>query len=136
MWRGQDEGAVADPVALVAEDGGAVGREVGDLLVVLLVLGVAEEHGALDLVLDGGLELQDGAGDDGGALAVKGGEGVLVRSLGLSGKEKGDIMYLYPPVTMEASGHFSWARVKRRMASSMASWLVPLGSILSPRAAS
>jgi hypothetical protein len=72
--RGKDERALADEVAPVAEDGGPLGRVVGDALAVLLVLGVAEEDGALDLLLDRGAELRERSGDDGGTLA----EDVLV----------------------------------------------------------
>ena len=126
--RGKDERTLADEVAPVAEDGGPLGRVVGDALVVLLVLGVAEEDGALDLLLDGGAELREGSGDDGGTLA----EDVLVCNSTYS--SWGWILmlaYLYPPVTTEAWGHFWLAMLKRRTASSMAAWLVPLGRRLS-----
>jgi hypothetical protein len=45
-------------------------REVRNTTAVLRVLGVAEEHDALDLVADGLGELGDCAGDYGGALAL------------------------------------------------------------------
>lgn len=69
---GQDEeGAVADGVGDLAVDLGLGPREVGDAAQVLEVLGVAEEGGADDLVLDGGArELGEGVSDDGGTLAV------------------------------------------------------------------
>lgn len=71
MRRGKDQRALADEVAPVAEDGGPLRRVVGDALAVLLVLGVAEEDGALDLLLDSVAELREGSGDDGGTLAER-----------------------------------------------------------------
>lgn len=130
MRRCQDEAALTDLVALVAEDLGALRRVVGNLFVVLLVLGVAEEDSALDLLLDSVVQLTQGASDDGSTLAV---EFVRKESLAPCDLVGAD---LYPPVTTEASGHFSWAMLYRRMASSMASWLVPLGRRLSPVVAS
>jgi len=71
-----EEGAPADGVGGGAVDGGLALGEVGDAAAVLDVLGVAEEDDALDLVLEGGVELGDGAGNDGGTLAVTtGGDG-------------------------------------------------------------
>ena len=69
--RGKDDQrAGADGIAVVAEDRCLVGGETGDALAVLLVLGVAEEDGAGDLVLDGGAGLGEGVSNDGGTLAV------------------------------------------------------------------
>jgi len=81
--RGEDEeSAVADGIANSAVDLGLGGGEVGDAAEVLEVLGVAEEHDALDLVLDGGAELADGVTDDGGTLAVSTGDDGGVGALG------------------------------------------------------
>jgi len=67
---GQDEqGAEADGVGGAAVDLGAVAGVVGDAAEVLEVLGVAEEGGADDLVLDGAAELGEGVAYDGRALA-------------------------------------------------------------------
>lgn len=61
-----------------------LGRIIGDARTVLEVLGVPEQHGALDLALHvrGGGQVLEGAGDDGRALAVParddGGLGALV----------------------------------------------------------
>lgn len=66
-----NERALADAVADGAVDGETAGGVVGDETVVLLVLGVAKERGALDLLPDGSGAVADGRGEEGGALAVR-----------------------------------------------------------------
>lgn len=67
--RGQNrERAPADGVPGAALNARLLLREVGDAAVVLLVLGVPEEHRAGDLVLDRGVGLCQGVSHDGGAL--------------------------------------------------------------------
>lgn len=66
------QGALADPVSRLAEDLEAVGGIVGDSAVVLLILGVAEEHDALDLFADRRAAVADGSGGEGSTLAIVG----------------------------------------------------------------
>lgn len=70
VCRENKQRAGADGVALVAEDGRLVRGVPGDAAAVLLILGVPEEHGARDLVVDGGGGLGEGITYDGAALAV------------------------------------------------------------------
>lgn len=70
MGEGDDQGACADQVSECAKDLGAVGRIVDNLAVVLLVLGVAEEHDALDLLADSSAAVADCSSSEGGTLAV------------------------------------------------------------------
>lgn len=70
--RRNNQRALADAVARVAEHAQAVARVVGHLAVVLLVLGVAEEDGADNLVADAAVDVADGGGGEGGALAIRG----------------------------------------------------------------
>lgn len=69
MCGRDDERPLADAVADGTVDGETAGRVVGDETLVLLVLGVAEERGALDLFPDGSGAVADGRGKEGGALA-------------------------------------------------------------------
>lgn len=95
MWSSHDQAAGADQVSDSTEDLEAVGRVVGNLAVVLLVLGVAEEDDALDLLADGGATVADGGGSEGGTLAVN---GKVLSVMGISRKGVGEIL----PVS---SGH-------------------------------
>lgn len=71
MVRGEDDQrAGADGVPVVAEYGRLVRGVTRDAAAVLLVLGVPEEHGAGDLVVDGGGGLGEGVAYNGAALAV------------------------------------------------------------------
>lgn len=67
--RSQDERTLADLVTDVAENLGPVGREVGNLLVVLLVTRVTEEHGSLDLLTDRSVQVRDSRRDERRTLA-------------------------------------------------------------------
>jgi hypothetical protein len=64
------EPAAADAVVALAPDARALGREVGDVALVLLVPRVAEERDAGDLGLGGRVELADDVVHDGGTLRV------------------------------------------------------------------
>lgn len=72
MRRRHDKSTLADPVANLAVDPGPVGGIVGDTATVLLVLGVAKQDSAGDLVAVGGAEVADGGGNQGGSLAIEG----------------------------------------------------------------
>lgn len=74
MGRQNNERAVANQVAALAVHPETVGRVVGDLAVVLLVLGPAVEDNTLDLLADGGAALGDGGTGEGGTLAVATGD--------------------------------------------------------------
>lgn len=67
---GQDQGAIADQVANVADDARLVGRKFGNAAVVLLIAGVSIGDDSLDLVFHGLGEAGDGAMHDSCALAV------------------------------------------------------------------
>lgn len=60
----------ADRIARLANNLHLIGREVGDLIVVLLLLSIPVEHNAGDLVLNSRIELLDSAVVDGCALRV------------------------------------------------------------------
>lgn len=77
-----DERPLADAVADGAVDGETAGRVVGDKTLVLLVFGVAEERGALDLLPDDGGAVADSRGEEGSALA----EGGRVSAWGHAGE--------------------------------------------------
>ena len=66
MSGGDDESAIANEIADVAEDLQLGAREVRDASQVLEVLGVSEEDDGIEAVLDGVGELLNGVGDDGG----------------------------------------------------------------------
>lgn len=70
MRRRNNQRAVADHIPSSAVDLDLVLGEIGDLSVILLVAGIAEEHDALDLVLESVVEAGDGAVHDCRALAV------------------------------------------------------------------
>lgn len=70
MSRQDGEGSLADGIALGADDLGLGFGEVGNLGLVLGVLGVAEHEGRHDLVLLGLGQVLDSAVSDGGTLAV------------------------------------------------------------------
>lgn len=65
-----NQDGIAEDIAIRAVNPRPVGRVVGDLSVVLLVLGVPEENGAGDLVLHlAASKLGEGGGDKGRTLA-------------------------------------------------------------------
>ena len=70
MCRSNGEGAIADQIAGIAEDLEAVAWVVGDLPVVLLVLGVAKEHNSDDLVAYRSAAITDSCCGECGTLAV------------------------------------------------------------------
>lgn len=102
MRREDEERAIADGIGGAAVDLGLVRGKVGDTAVVLLVLGVAEEDDALDLVLDGRVELADGVGDDRRALAVSTSDNRRVGTLGVCQGE--ETLALVDGVPVRAGG--------------------------------
>jgi hypothetical protein len=64
------KGAATNAIGDVAESERLLGREVGDLAVLLLVASVAIEHDAGDSLLGGGGQTLNGSGHDGRALGV------------------------------------------------------------------
>ena len=74
MRREHNKRAGAHEIAALAVDLDTALRVVGHAAVVLLVLGIAEENDALDLLADGGVAVADGGGGQGGALAVAAGD--------------------------------------------------------------
>src|SRR4051794_37279817 len=70
VCRKHQQGASADSVPEGAIDLEAARGVVGDLAIVLLVLSVAEQHDALDLLADGGAAVADGGRGESRALAV------------------------------------------------------------------
>jgi hypothetical protein len=87
------QSATANSIGDVAESERLLGREVGDLAVLLLVASVAVEHDAGDSLLGGGGQTLHGSGHDGRALGVAGsdddgvgalGRGQLEEALGLA----------------------------------------------------
>lgn len=68
MSCGDHKSSSADSITSVAVDSSSVSRVVGNALLVLGVLGVAEEDTALDLVHDLGVELGDSGGSQGSSL--------------------------------------------------------------------
>ena len=81
MARSNQKGATTDTVRSVADSESLLGREVGDLAVLLLVAGVAVKHDTSDTLLDGRVKLRDGVNHDGRALRVAGGDDDGVRAL-------------------------------------------------------
>ena len=79
--RSDEKGTAANTVRGVAISLGLLGREVGDLAVLLLVAGVAVKHDTSDTLLDGRVKLRDGVNHDGCALRVAGGDDDGVRAL-------------------------------------------------------
>lgn len=71
VGRQDEQSAIADGVGGAAVDLGAVARVVGDAAQVLEVLGVAEERGADNLVLDSARKLGEGVANHGGPLAAR-----------------------------------------------------------------
>jgi len=72
MGGRHDQATLADLISHLAEDLEAVGWIVGYSAVVLLVLGIAEEYDALDLLADSCAAVADGSGGEGSTLAVVG----------------------------------------------------------------
>lgn len=72
MSSSDGKGAGADQVAGVADDKGAVGWEVWNASVVLLVAGVTVGNGTEDAGLDCGRAVLNGAVNKSGTLAVRG----------------------------------------------------------------
>jgi hypothetical protein len=70
MARSNQKGATTDTVRSVADSESLLGREVGDLAVLLAVAGVAVKHDASHLSLGGFRQASDGSDHDGCALRV------------------------------------------------------------------
>lgn len=130
MGRGNNQRARADEVAIRTVDGNAALGVVWHAAVVLFVLGIPEQHHALDLLADGGGGVPDGCSCEGGSLA-----GWRVSTISLTGKESRGEKYLYPPATILALGHLELARARRFFISVIAAAVVPSGRRLSSRLA-
>ena len=100
-----------------------------DATIILSILGVTEKYDALDLVADGIGKLGDGSGNDSGSLTAWD-----VSTWRISDKGVMEA-YLYPPLTIGVSGHFSFACWNSPTASLMAAWDVPPGSAFDARSA-
>jgi hypothetical protein len=88
--REDEQRPIADGVGHLAVNLRPGRRVVGDSEQVLEVLGVAKEHGALDLLLDGGAEARHGGGNHGGSLAVASGDNGSVGALGVGQVKQAD----------------------------------------------
>lgn len=91
-----------------------VGRVAINATVILSVLSVAEKYHALDLVANSIGEFGNSAGNNGGTLTARD-----VSDWGILGNGVREA-YLYPPLTIGVSGHFSFACWKSPTASLMA----------------
>lgn len=79
-----DKSTSADHISGVAEDLGAVCRVIGDLSLVLEILGITEENGTSDLVTDRLIGISDGSSSKSSSLTVSSSENDSVGTL-LSG---------------------------------------------------
>ena len=134
MLRSEKIGAQADQVKRHADDLGSSCGVVGYPPFVLRVARVAKHDRGSDARLYQRRKSADRAMHDGSALAELGNV-PLVHAILLGRLSSGKQTNLYPPAMTTVDGHFVAARVKSRVASSMAESVVPFGLRLSKTAA-